>query len=117
LYGVRLDTSETLVDRSIIPHMGGFKPTGVVPQLVRNVRHGLDEAGFASVRIIVSGGFDVHKIREVEEQQVPVDAYGVGSSLFRGRFDYTADIVKVVGKPLSKVGRTFRPNPRLTPVE
>lgn len=116
LYGVRLDTSETLVDRSIIPQMGGFKPTGVNPQLVRNVREGLDRAGFPSVRIIVSGGFNVDKIREFEEQHVPVDAYGVGSSLFQGRFDFTADIVKLDGQPLAKVGRTFRPNPRLSPV-
>ena len=117
LYGVRLDTSETLVDRSIIPQMGGFKPTGVNPQLVRNVRHGLDEAGFPHVKIIVSGGFNVAKIREFEEQGVPVDAYGVGSSLFQGRFDFTADIVSVDGAPCAKVGRTLRPNPRLSRVD
>src|SRR2546428_9469000 len=33
LYGVRIDTSETLVDRSVIPQMGTFKPTGVNPRL------------------------------------------------------------------------------------
>lgn len=117
LYGVRLDTSETLVDQSIIPQMGGFKPTGVNPQLVRNVREGLDAAGFPDVRIIVSGGFNVGKIREFEEQQVPVDAYGVGSSLFQGRFDFTADIVGVNGQSCAKVGRSFRPNGRLALVE
>ncbi len=31
LWGVRLDTSETLVDRSLFDEMGGFKPTGVNP--------------------------------------------------------------------------------------
>src|SRR6266581_7906103 len=46
LYGVRLDTSETLVDKSVIPQMGTFKPTGVNPQLVRNVRRALDGDGF-----------------------------------------------------------------------
>src|SRR6185295_16256319 len=34
LWGVRLDTSEDLVDRSLIDEMGGFKPTGVNPRLV-----------------------------------------------------------------------------------
>src|SRR5690349_12531072 len=29
LYGVRIDTAETLVDMSVIPQMGTFKPTGV----------------------------------------------------------------------------------------
>ena len=113
LYGVRLDTSETLVDKSVSEQMGTFKPTGVTPQLVRNVRAALDKEGFKSVQIVVSGGFTVEKIRLFEEQGVPVDAYGVGSSLFQGRFDFTADVVLLDGKPCGKVGRTFRPNPRL----
>jgi nicotinate phosphoribosyltransferase len=117
LYGVRLDTAETLVDRSIIPEMGSFKPTGVNPQLVWNVRRALDREGFRHVQIVVSGGFTVEKIRLFEEQGAPVDAYGVGSSLFRGRFDFTADVVRVDGKPLGKVGRSYRPNPRLERVE
>jgi nicotinate phosphoribosyltransferase len=113
LYGVRIDTSEMLVDQSVIPRMGTFRPTGVCPQLVHNVRDGLDRAGYRHVKIIVSGGFTVEKIQEFARQGVPVDAYGVGSSLFQGRFDFTADVVRVGGKPCAKVGREFRPNPRL----
>ena len=113
LYGVRLDTSEMLVDQSVIPQMGRFKPTGVNPQLVWNVRKALDEAGFPDVRIVVSGGFNVEKILDFEREGVPVDAYGVGSSLFAGRFDFTADVVLKDGQPCAKVGREFRPNPRL----
>jgi nicotinate phosphoribosyltransferase len=115
LYGVRLDTSETMVDQSIIPQMGHFPPSGVNPQLVLNVRRALDREGFQHVKIVVSGGFDVDKIRHFEELGVPVDAYGVGSSLFRGggRFDFTADVVMVDGKPCAKTGREFRDNPRL----
>jgi len=117
LYGVRLDTSETLVDRSVIPQMGTFKPTGVTPQLVRNVRAALDKEGYRQVQIVVSGGFTVEKIRSFEEQGVPVDAYGVGSSLFQGRFDFTADVVQLEGRPCAKVGRAYRPNQRLERVE
>jgi len=113
LYGVRIDTSEMLLDRSVIPQMGRFRPTGVCPQLVWNVRQALDARGFAGVRIIVSGGFTVDKIQEFERLQVPVDAYGVGSSLFQGRFDFTADVVRLEGKPCAKVGREYQPNPRL----
>ena len=109
LYGVRIDTSEMLVDKSVVPQMGRFRPTGVCPQLVHNVRDALDAHGFQRVKIIVSGGFTVEKIRDFERQRVPVDAYGVGSSLFQGRFDFTADVVK----PSAKVGREYRPNPRL----
>ena len=113
LYGVRIDTSEMLVDRSVIPLMGRFKPNGVCPQLVWNVRSALDQHGYQHVRIVVSGGFNVEKIREFEEHKVPVDAYGVGSSLFEGRFDFTADVVMADGRPCAKVGRGLRPNPRL----
>jgi nicotinate phosphoribosyltransferase len=102
-----------LVDRSVLPQMGRFKPTGVNPQLVWNVRRALDEHGYRDVRIVVSGGFSVEKILEFERAGVPVDAYGVGSSLFAGRFDFTADVVLKDGKPCAKVGREFRPNPRL----
>ena len=116
LYGVRLDTSEMLVDRSVLPSMGRFKPTGVCPQLVWNVRTALDRAGYPNVRIIVSGGFNVDKIREFERQGVPVDAYGVGSSLFQGRFDFTADVVQHEGRSCAKVGREYRANPRLEKV-
>mgnify|MGYP003561865030 FL=1 len=117
LFGVRLDTSEMLVDRSMIPQMGRVKPTGVTPQLVHNVRDALDAAGHQHVRIIVSGGFTVEKIREFEQLGVPVDSYGVGSSLFQGRFDFTADVVRVDGTPCAKVGREWRENARLSVVE
>ena len=84
LYGVRLDTSEMLVDTSVLPQMGQFKPNGVNPQLVWNVRRALDDAGFQAVRIVVSGGFNVEKITEFEQAGVPVDAYGVGSFALPG---------------------------------
>jgi nicotinate phosphoribosyltransferase len=113
LWGVRLDTSEALVDRSLWEEMGDFKPTGVNERLVRKVRAALDDAGFGDVKIVVSGGFTLDKIREFERHEVPVDAYGVGSSLIRGSNDFTADIVLTDGRPSAKVGRRYRPNPRL----
>ena len=113
LWGVRLDTSETLVDHSLWGQMGDFKPTGVNARLVWKVRNALDENGFERVKIVVSGGFTVEKITSFEEDGVPVDAYGVGSSLIRGANDFTADIVLTDGLPSAKVGRSYRPNPRL----
>jgi nicotinate phosphoribosyltransferase len=113
LWGVRLDTSESLVDRSLWGELGDFTPTGVNERLVRNLRAALDAAGHGEVRIVVSGGFTVDKIRMFEERGVPVDAYGIGSSLIRGSNDFTADIVVTDGEPSAKVGRRLRPNPRL----
>jgi nicotinate phosphoribosyltransferase len=123
LWGVRLDTSGTLVDASIVPMMGTFKPTGVNAHLVRNVRAALNAAGFPGVRIVASGGFNAEKIRAFEDEHVPVDAYAVGSAFFdnAGSYDFTADIVAVHNGvdwiERHKVGRPERPNPRLTRVE
>jgi nicotinate phosphoribosyltransferase len=113
LWGVRLDTSDKLVDRSLWEDMGYFKPTGVNEELVRRVRGALDDAGHPGVRIVCSGGFTAERIREFEEKGVPADSYGVGSSLLRGSNDYTADVVMLEGRPCAKAGREYRPNPRL----
>jgi nicotinate phosphoribosyltransferase len=117
LWGVRLDTSEQLVDRSLQDEMGGFTPTGVNPRLVEKVRGALDGAGFADVKIVASGGFTASRIREFEAAGVAVDAYGVGSSLIRGQNDFTADVVLLDGRPCAKVGRGYAPNPRLQRVQ
>lgn len=119
LWGVRLDTSENMVDASIYRNdqMGSEKPTGVNPILVNNVRRVLDRNGHDNVKIVVSGGFTREKIDYFEKNKVPVDAYGCGSSLLKGNCDFTADIVKVGGQNCAKTGRWFRPNPRLEKVE
>ena len=113
LWGVRLDTSERLVDKALWNRMGDFRPTGVNPELVTLVREALDAAGHERVQIVVSGGFDAAKIRRFEQLGAPVDAYGVGSSLVRGENDFTADVVRLEGRPAAKVGRRLNPNPRL----
>ena len=117
LWGVRLDTAEHMVDKSVLSQMGGFKPTGVNANLVWNVRNALDTEGFGDVKIIVSGGFDAQRIAAFEEDGVPVDAYGVGAALFDGRFDFTADVVQLNGKPQAKAGRALRENPRMERVK
>ena len=117
LWGVRLDTSGQLVDRSLWDELGDFDPRGVNERLVRKVRDALDREGFVGVRIVVSGGFTVERIEAFERAGVPVDAYGIGSSLLRGENDYTADVVVTDGRPSGKVGRAHRPNERLEPVD
>ncbi|MDX1578347.1 MAG: quinolinate phosphoribosyl transferase [Gemmatimonadota bacterium] len=129
LEAVRLDTSSKLIDRSLIgePGLWGREDlTGVNPHLVRRVRKALDEAGFASVGIFVSGGFGPAKIRRFEEEDLPIAGYGVGSSLLgHGRpeegvvsgFDITADVVELEGRPQAKVGRWLWDNPRLVRVD
>ena len=102
LWGVRLDTPSEL--------------GGVTPELVRQVRDRLDEAGHSRVRIAVSGGMTTTRIRQFGTTGSPVDAFGVGSAISGARaIDFTADLKEVDGRPLAKRGRTpgITHNPRL----
>jgi len=107
LWGVRLDTASNLADISTPKHKG------VNPLLVKKLKHALDKAGFNHVKIIVSGGFNPEKITRFEKLKTPVDIYTVGSWIFSGQIDFTADAVQLNGKNLAKVGRKFSPNKRL----
>jgi len=129
LYGVRLDTSGLLVDKSLLSDetlWGREDLRGVNPHLVRKVRAGLDAEGFKDVGIIVSGGFTPRRIRRFADLELPIAGYGVGSSVLgRGNemdgvvpeFDFTADIVEVDGNPVAKVGRRRLENPNLLRVD
>ena len=133
LHGVRLDTSAKLRDRSL---PASAEP-GVSPQLVRIAREAINSAweswdvpaslqAVASefcrqTQIVVSGGFNREKIARFEREGVPVDSYGVGSSLLnndkRTNSDFTMDIVRVklAGDwlDMAKVGRRPCANPDL----
>lgn len=129
LFGVRIDTSDRLVDRSLIedPDLWGREDLrGVNPHLVRKVRAALDAEGFDYVGLMVSGGFTPRKIHRFAELELPIAAYGVGSSILGHgseedgivtSFDFTADIVELEGRPESKVGRRLWENPRLVRVD
>jgi nicotinate phosphoribosyltransferase len=137
LYGVRPDTSKNMRDKSIVPTGNKQQDMGVSPRLVWNLREAVDIAYLEwelsaedieiakewceQIKICVTGGFNAKKIREFEEMDVPVDIYGVGSSLLENsdetNNDFTADIVRVkVGGEwcnLSKIGRSVCENHNL----
>jgi nicotinate phosphoribosyltransferase len=112
LWGVRFDTPEDIKDKSVT-ETEGKEGYGVCPELVFKARRIFDREGFSHIKIVISSGFDAEKIKRFNDLNVPFDAVGVGSALFREKIDFTADIVKVNGKLLSKVGRRYQPNPRL----
>jgi len=100
LSGVRLDT----------PRERG----GVTPDLVREVRARLNQAGYAHVSIVVSGGITAEKMPALAE--AGADAFGVGSFISGARpIDMTMDIKEIEGKPVAKRGRIpgITDNPRL----
>ncbi|HET9224834.1 MAG TPA: nicotinate phosphoribosyltransferase, partial [Roseiflexaceae bacterium] len=143
LYGVRPDTSATVRDVSVPPLGLKELDMGVTPRLVFFLRHAIDgawqrwdlppswieraQAWCRDVKIVVTGGFDPKKIRRFEELGVPVDIYGVGSSLFSNSSeegtnnDFTADVVRVrlghAWHDLVKVGRRACDNPDLQRIQ
>lgn len=118
IYGVRFDTSGNMRDRSVTPTNRELS-LGVCPDLVCKARHEFDFQGWHDLKISVSGGFNVKRIQEYEAIGVPVDIYCVGSNVYRDMtdYDFTADIVRVDGKPLSKIGRWENKNDRLEEVK
>lgn len=120
LKGVRIDTSQNMVDQYFFRHpdmLGPFDPRGVNPELVFALREALDREGCGHVKIVVSGGFTEDKILAFEKRNVPVDMYGIGSSLLKISIGFTGDNVILNGKPQAKAGRRYRPNPRLERVD
>jgi nicotinate phosphoribosyltransferase len=111
LWGVRLDTSGDIRDISVTA--GGKDTFGVTPELTMKLRKALDTKGFDWVKIVLSGGFNSEKIKRFISLDVPFDAVGVGSSFYKKKIDFTADIVVVNGKPRAKAGRSLKPNLRL----
>ena len=102
LWGVRLDT----------PSQRGR----VTPDLVKEVRAHLDQAGYDYVKIVVSGGLDAERIRLFVERGAPVNSFGVGSAISGAPpIDFTGDLKMVDGRPIAKRGRIpgIVDNPRL----
>ncbi|WP_163539211.1 nicotinate phosphoribosyltransferase [Gracilibacillus sp. YIM 98692] len=119
LKGVRLDTSKNMVDEFFLREpeiMGDFDPRGVNPTLIFALREALDREGFEHVQIIASGGFDEDKIKAFEQENFPVDMYGVGRNLLDNKIGFTGDNVLLNGKHEAKKGRKYQPNPRLKKV-
>ncbi len=89
---------------------------GVTPELVKESRARLDQAGFQHVQLFVSGGVTPERIREFLSSRAPVDGFGVGSYITSAApNDFTADLREVEGKPIAKRGRIpgITENPRL----
>jgi nicotinate phosphoribosyltransferase len=106
LWGVRLDT----------PSERGR----VTPELVKEVRARLDQAGHPKVRIVVSGGMDVERIKFFKDAGAPVDSFAVGSAISdAGPIDFTGDLKEIDGQPVAKRGRIpgRTDSPRLRPVD
>lgn len=140
LTGVRLDTSGSMRDVSIDPLGDPKLDLGVNPRLVLAVRRALNNAWGTwglpeawqseartfceNIQIVATGGFTPERIRNFETLGVPVDVYGVGSSLMVNddstKTDFTTDVVRVKIHDewidMAKIGRVACDNPNLVPI-
>ncbi|QUH21934.1 nicotinate phosphoribosyltransferase [Alkaliphilus sp. B6464] len=147
LYGVRPDTSGNMIDKCIDEPYSD-DDFGVNPKLIWRLRKAINNAykdwtsqfnctdlmsnkkeiakqWCEDIKIAVTGGFSVEKIERFEKLQVPVDIYGVGSSLLsndkKTNNDFTADVVRIQingeWHKLSKVGRRPCDNSELVKIQ
>lgn len=118
LFAVRVDTSKSLIDHYFDgKDTSGFDPHGVCKELIFALREALNKAGFDYVKITVSSGFTASKIDQWTKLGVPVDTYGVGTSLVNNTtIGFTGDLVRLDGKEQAKEGRKDIPSNRLKPV-
>lgn len=108
LYAVRVDTSKSLIDNFFLKKEKKYpinEINGVNKHLIYALRKELDKKNFKHVKIIVSSGFDVQKIKDFEKENVPVDIYGVGYSLSKININFTGDAVQLNKINQAKVGR------------
>lgn len=65
--------------------------SGDLSYLAKETRRMLDNAGLEYVKIAASNQLDENVIKSLQEQQAPIDIYGVGTSLIIGRPDAALD--------------------------
>lgn len=104
IVSIRIDTSSSVIDKSLSQSK---ENKGVCPALVLKARKALDDNGMKHVKIVVSSGFDYEKIKKFINKKVPVDFYGVGSSIVKVDANITCDLVYLNGKKEAKFNRNL----------
>ena len=81
--------------------------SGDLADLAVQARRMLDEAGYPDVQILASGDLDAARVAELERRGVPIDGYGVGTSLLTARQDPALSgvykLAEIHGTPVMKV--------------
>jgi len=81
--------------------------SGDLASLSHETRRLLDAAGLPDVQIIASGDLDAERVRELEQLNVPIDGYGVGTSLLTARRDPALSgvykLAEIGGSPVMKL--------------
>src|SRR5436309_6764279 len=116
--GLDLASSYEVLERHAPQSIRGYRTeaelrhlvgTGVTAAALWRLREALNEAGFATARIVASSGFGPEKCRIMAAADAPIDVIGTGSYLpeIWSETYATADIIAYDGKPMVKAGREF----------
>jgi nicotinate phosphoribosyltransferase len=81
--------------------------SGDLSELARQSRKLLDDAGLNDVRIVASGGLDEYQLQQFVQADVPIDGFGVGTSLAVSEdapaLDMAYKLVEYEGRPRTKL--------------
>ncbi len=106
IFAVRIDTSSSLIDKSL-QHCK-TKYYGVNDKLIKLVRKTLDNLGMNKTKIIVSSGINDLSIKSFNKSKSPIDIYGIGSHFLKRTVFFTGDLIKLNGEYEAKTGRTAK---------
>lgn len=80
--------------------------SGDLAALAQSARHELDQGGLKPVKILVSGGLDEWKIRDLLAAKAPIDGFGVGTKLGTSEdapvLDLVYKLTEYAGRPRLK---------------
>jgi nicotinate phosphoribosyltransferase len=86
--------------------------SGDLAYMAKKSRQMLDDAGLGYVKILVSNQVDEHVIRSLRDQEAPVDAFGIGTSVLTGQPDAALDgvykLAMASGKPRLKLSESVQ---------
>jgi len=88
--------------------------SGDLAYLSKKARKMLDKEGLSYVKIIVSNQLNEHVIKSLEDQNAPIDGFGIGTELVTGKPDASLDGVyklsECAGKPSMKISENIEKN-------
>jgi nicotinate phosphoribosyltransferase len=90
--------------------MGIRLDSGDLAYMSKRSRKMLDEAGLDYVKILASNKVDEHVIKSLQDQEAPIDAFGIGTAVLTGQPDAALDGVykldMAAGKPRLKLSES-----------
>ncbi len=88
--------------------------SGDLAYLSKKARKMLDKEGLTYVKILVSNQLNEHVINSLEEQNAPIDGFGIGTELVTGKPDASLDgvykLCESAGKPSMKISENIEKN-------